>query len=875
MGENIAIFVPSSSDQRGRVLAKFINATFPTARVVTINARNIISKLWVPKKNTKASYEVTPEGIAQLNRHAQIWAKQYAAFICVDEAVASALLADDLGRSADSTDKLTGMIVDLHGKPCLIHFDPLHLYGRMYDTEHHAAFGFMSTFYMKKLWNKVQGLGGIERPVRFMIPRTVADLRACRAIADRSSLIAFDIENSGGYMSCIGFACDTGQDVLPVIVIPLMINLDDVDDGMFWDSDQTFNIAITTISQILANDVPKAAHNGGYDITHLFRMGICVNNYVYDTMLMLHSAWPTMPKALYIGASMFIQNYRYWKDDAKDVGEDGKVKWQVPKTPEKTWNYWHYNGLDCANTLFLCQYLIGYWSGDARITKLLPMYAPGFSHVWLTYVREFAIEFGPCLLMSMSGLRADPMRQLSMKHKLGAEAQKADAYLRALVGDSELNPNSSPQVASLIYDVLDIKPLARKGRTTDKRILQKFADMHPIYKDVIEAVWNVKEPRNNASKYCEAPYWKGQRMLYQLKAANTTTRRLASSKHNYGMGTNFQNVPKPMRVLFEIEEGEVMVSTDYSQSDSYFVAFESQDQAMMETVTDDRDTHSVHVEFFFGHPYEQVIAGAAAKEAWVVDPVSGVRQIIKKVSHGTNYDMGGDTMLLNVRREAAVAMVNALLASPNAPRFIRYMGLDAKNSPSYYAGKGALWSDAQLAKACEFAQSLYYARYPRLAKWKKAAVGDAMASAGVIKMYGGSTTSMFARPILNPRFVPAAYGQGGTSGNINNAMLRLFYNADWMWKRGFRMVIQVHDELVCAVPQNCLDLVQAKVDIMETPCEVHGRKFTIPVESELSHSWDPKNTVIWRGLTAEYTQEWYFENIAKKEAKTKEALGLC
>lgn len=871
MGGTIGIIVPNSNDKRAAVLGKFLNMRFPTSRIVTLNFRNLIGDFWVRKKNTKASYRTTEQGGERFWKAVDRMAGKYEAFVCIDEATASYLVPD--AGAMHNTDKLTGMIMQLGTAPCLIHFDPLHLYGRMYEDEHHAAYAHMSGFYVKKLWNRVQGIEGLEKPVHYMIPQSVRDLKACEKIAAQSDLIAFDIENSGGYTSCIGFACAGPWPVRPVFVIPYMTNLSD-GDGTFWSCDSTFELALNTTARILANDVPKAAHNGGYDITHLFRMGMPVNNYVFDTMLMMHSAWPTVPRSLYIGASMFLSNYRYWKDDAKDVGEDGKVKWQVPKTPEKTWAYWHYNGLDCANTLELCLAILRMWMGTKEARKVLPDYTPGFEDVWLTYVREFAIEFGPCLYMSMSGLRADPTRQYLMKQKLEREAEEADEYLKTLIDDPNFNANSPQQNAELIYDVLDIKPLARKGRTTDKRILQKFADLHPIYRDVIEAVWAVKEPRNNASKYCENPYWKSKRMLYQLKGAATTTRRLASSKHNFGMGTNFQNVPKPMRVLYEADHGEILVASDYSQSDSYFVAFESQDPAMMETVTDDRDTHSVHVEFFFGHSYDSVVVGAKAKEAWVVDPVSGVRQIIKKVSHGTNYDMGGDTMLLNIRREAAIAMVNALLNSPNAKHFIRFMGLDTEKGVAFYSGKGALWSDKQLARACEFAQGLYYARYPVLSKWKKASVAQALADRGVIKMFGGSTTTMLGKPINNPRFVPAAYGQGGTSGNINNAMLRLFYCNGSMWARGFRMVIQVHDELICAVPPDALELVAEKVEIMETPCTIHGRTFTIPVEAELSLSWDAKNTVVWQGLDDERTTEWYLNAISEMETKTRKGLGL-
>jgi hypothetical protein len=100
-------------------------------------------------------------------------------------------------------------------------------------------------------------------------------------------------------------------------------------------------------------------------------------------------------------------------------------------------------------------------------------------------------------------------------------------------------------------------------------------------------------------------------------------------------------------------------------------------------------------------------------------------------------------------------------------------------------------------------------------------------------------------------------------------MLRLFFLAEGMWKSGFRMNIQIHDELICSVPQKRLDLIERKVAIMESPCTIHGRTFTIPVEAELMKSWDPKNTVKWKGLG----KLDYLALVEEKEKETLKKLG--
>ena len=1164
MAFRIGLLIPNEQNQRAGAIARIIQASIPGVVVSTLNLHVLVPDYWVAKANTKAKREIGPRGRAQFQAAMERLAGRYDAFVTYDLAFANHVLPERDAKTLNSTDVLGGMIIEAFGKPVLFVKDPFMIYGRPYSDEDRAVAGFMAAFYCNKLKNHMHGITDFTKPTKFVIAQSMADLQMLEKLASKSVMTSFDIETSGGYISVVGFAlCVPGLAYTPIFVIPLLINLEG-ETSDYWDSDVGFEMACATIGNILANPVPKCAHNGSFDISHLFRYGWTINNYILDTMHFFHSIFPTMPKALYSVSSMFVQKYKYWKDDGKEVDDQGKTKWEAPRTADRTYGYWLYNALDCANTLDAALGLLDFAWGTGAGTRY-PEFAAGFEHVGKTYIREFALQFGPALYMSMHGLPVTHERQDAMRTKLLNEARVKLAELHELIGDDDFNPNSPEQSCELIYDVLRAPTLPRKGRTADKRVLQAVGDAHPIFRDVIKHITDAKEPANNATKYGNLPLWY-QIWLYKIKMGNTTTARAASSKHDFGIGcvrptaealtprgwvplhavcdgdliaqwdagyitfvpctvhwqdfagqlrrykssqidltvtpghrvlwenlrrnqtrvdhadnvrgtsiyipnsgkfegqrqmpayapmlfadfsydqrgwyggfkkerkkqrvrelcakfgleytetemqrrgytrftiknvpadmpynwgpwvlecanlpqlvqeaahwdshargksfvfstasefvahwmqtaahlsgmsatvrtveqpvfsfsdttmysvnvkprnaarverhhwesvdyigkvgcptvpssfwlvrengqisvtgnTNMQNVPKSMRMLAAAYAGTTLVSSDYSQSDSYFVAFESQDEAMIETVTDDRDTHSVHVEFFFGHKYEDVVAGADKKEPWVVHPETGVRQIIKKVSHGTNYDMGGGTMLLNVRKEAAWAMVRALLSGPNSTKFMSYMSLDKTKPAQYYIDNERLWANPQLEKACDFAQALYYMRYPTLKRWKQAAVQGARMQHGVITMYGGSSTVMLCDPARNPRFIPASYGQGGTAGNINNAMLRLYYLADGMWKNGFKMIIQVHDELVCSIPDGAYDLVERKVKIMEHPCTIHGRTFTIPVEAELTKSWQAKWTVKFKGLGAE-KETGYTKALEDNENKVLQSLGL-
>lgn len=840
--------------QRASVAKKLVRGVFGDAQVDIISLRDMVKAMWALKKGTKNTY-VRSADENVIKRLEIIWAKLgevYDGFVCLDIALAHYTMPSETRPKATNFDNFSGMINTwLNDTPILYLMDPLLTYSPKYKVEAQAQKALQSVFHIKKLWRRLMQVPSLEKPVKIYIPTNEKELQKCREIALSSTIIAADIETTGLHISCCGFACEHPK--LPytfVFVIPFFMNTPTADEGMFWATDHMFAQADKLMRDVLESPVPKIHQNGTYDLTLYTRYGIMVDNMIWDTQHLLHAMFPSMDKALYNVAALFLDNYRYWKEDAKDASKDKtKEKTYMPTDIKGHLLYWRYNGLDCAYTLEAYMALIRYWKDDGQ-TVGLPAFAPRLDYVWRNYVREYLVQFGPCFYMSMTGMKASPKIQQQLSLTLSAQAKIKLGELREIVADPTLNPNSPPQLQKLYYDILRMPKDKRKGRTTDKRTMANTANVHPLFSYVINAVNEAKEPANNASKYGSLPLWKGTRLLYNMKASTTVTARLSSSQHNFKVGTNFQNYPKIMRIFAVAEKGEVLCSADYSQSDSYFVAFESQDKVMIETVTNDRDTHSEHVEFFFGYEYSKVVAGDKAKEAWVTHPISGCRQIIKKVTHGTNYDMGGATMLQNVQKPAAIALVTALLGSKHATSFAKSMGatravlMQAANLPT-----------AALEKACEYAQSLYYKRYPELARWKKSAVTQAVLDGGRIRMFGGTTTVMLCDPRKNQRFVPAAYGQGGTSGNTNNALIRLYYLNGDMWEEGYRLTLQVHDEIISSLPENNLSLVERKRKIMETPCEIRGRKFTIPVSADISYVWSEKYSVEYNGKDEEVLAE--------------------
>src|SRR3546814_5082221 len=81
-------------------------------------------------------------------------------------------------------------------------------------------------------------------------------------------------------------------------------------------------------------------------------------------------------------------------------------------------------------------------------------------------------------------------------------------------------------------------------------------------------------------------------------------------------------------------------------SDDVFVGYESNDAHKIEVIESGMDGHAIHGELFFARPYDWIVAGKKAGDPDVVHPTRGVRQLVKRVVHGSNFMMAAMTLYL-------------------------------------------------------------------------------------------------------------------------------------------------------------------------------------------------------------------------------------
>lgn len=602
-------------------------------------------------------------------------------------------------------------------------------------------------------------------------------------------------------------------------------------------------VYLAVIKEVLAAGIPTAFHNGAYDVFWLTHYGFEVSNYAYDTMTMFWALFPELPKTLAFVASVLLDDFQYWKGDRKS-------------------DSWHtflvYNGKDCDRTMHCLLRLI-----EILITE--PAAASNFMYAHTRVVSGIS--------MSLRGLSANLDVRDKAGKKLHTLAKWRIRRLRRLVADKQFNPNSQKQKVELLYHLLGARKRNDRGRfvTKDEDLsagaipLRSMRADHPLIAIIAQAILDSMEPAKQISNVINMPLAimpSGKARFYTSYAGTgTLTTRFSSSSAPINLGGNAQNIRKEYRAWLEADQDSVLFDIDFSAADDVFVSFESGDPKKIELFRSGLDTHSMNATLFFPNwTYDDVIRGKKAGDPRVVHPITGIRQITKKLSHGCNYLMAGLTLLMTAGREAIVAAAKEL----------------------GHADAG-LWTQERLADFCVHLESKYRDHYQRFKRSGAGSWYDELLAG--FRDSGGFTTpfNYFERFLASHsdsnviRGLAATAGQAGTAGRINAVLDEINYgiimprfrdaaNPDaydepaiiTMAGTGIDLRLQSHDSLTFNLNYrhpNWREGVRRIYKAMHRPVVILNSQtrefetFTVGLESEIGFGWGkalvgvPANTV--------------------------------
>ncbi len=204
--------------------------------------------------------------------------------------------------------------------------------------------------------------------------------------------------------------------------------------------------------------------------------------------------------------------------------------------------------------------------------------------------------------MECSGFKIDREELSSFGKMLGERICALEEAIYFMAGE-KININSTKQLGKLLFEDMGL-PVVKKTKTgysTDSSVLEKLRGKHEIIDSIIE----YRHLAKLKSTYADAflPLLDSESRIHStLKQTVTQTGRISSAE------PNLQNIPvrseigREIRKMFVAKDGYLLVGADYSQIELRVLAHISGDEVMQQAFVNDEDIHTITASQVFNVP---------------------------------------------------------------------------------------------------------------------------------------------------------------------------------------------------------------------------------------------------------------------------------
>ena len=273
---------------------------------------------------------------------------------------------------------------------------------------------------------------------------------------------------------------------------------------------------------------------------------------------------------------------------------------------------------------------------------------------------ELELPLVPILAaMEIRGIKVDCDLLGDISRELHQRIGAIESELHDVAGYT-FNPGSTQQLARLLYDDLGLEPGRRikTGRSTDADTLEQLRSEHPVVEQILE--W--RQLTKLKSTYVDAlPLLcsADSRIHTSFNQAVATTGRLSSAD------PNLQNIPvrtewgARIRKAFHADQGQTLVSADYSQVELRVLAHVTGEAALIDSFRNREDIHR-----------------RTAAEVYNIEPEAVTpdqRRIAKMVNFGVVYGLSdfGLARGAGIPQEDARTFIDKYFA--NVPAVTQYL----------------------------------------------------------------------------------------------------------------------------------------------------------------------------------------------------------
>lgn len=357
------------------------------------------------------------------------------------------------------------------------------------------------------------------------------------------------------------------------------------------------NLSLDAVLDALKNpltnpDIPKIGHNIKYDALVLARFGLPVAPLAFDTML---AEWLIDPGSRNLGLkNLSLARLGIEMTHIEDLIGKGKNQLSMADVPVEN--------------------AAPYAAADADMTlRLKAVLEPELQKAGLMDVfNQVEMPLVPVLAqMEMNGIRLDLDFFHAFAKELNERVTDIEKRIYEAVG-TVFNINSTQQLSKILFERLRLTPPGNFRKTasghysTSADVLEELRGQH----EVVDLVLEQRELTKLKSTYVEAlpaavdPVT--GRVHTSFNQSGSVTGRLSSTN------PNLQNIPirtdlgRRVRNGFIAEDGNVLLSVDYSQIELRIVAHIAGDEAMLDAFRQGQDIHTATAAAIYSIPLEQV-----------------------------------------------------------------------------------------------------------------------------------------------------------------------------------------------------------------------------------------------------------------------------
>jgi uracil-DNA glycosylase family 4 len=411
----------------------------------------------------------------------------------------------------------------------------------------------------------------------------------------------------------------------------------------------------------------------------------------------------------------------------------------------------------------------------------------------------------PIMSMQSQGFVLDKVALVAAKKRQELERDYLQLKLDNEVG-WPINVKSPIDLRELLYNQLGfpIKKRTKKAQapSTDEDTLRNLAFDDNANAPILRRVIDVRERRTMLSGFLSMEADEDGRYKANYLIHGTKSGRLSS--RGRGQGPQLQNIPHRARKMFVAAPGHKLIQGDLKRAEAEFVAFDSGSPKLQKLYTD--PTINPYLEF-----------ASETLHRRVTKSEEEVYKTFKQVTHASNYGMAWKKLIMVLR-----------LAGINIE------DLEIRG----------IWG---AKKKAEFLIESYHASYPHIRQVWHRRIKETVKAGRCIHDAFGRRRLFLDR--MDEDLFRKAFAQRPQASivTVTNIGVRRLVDL------GYKVVAQVHDSIVCEVPEeDVLQSLRALEDAMTTPVTSWNGTFSIPVELKVGDSWGDLHEVdIHSTLTSE------------------------